>query len=79
MVCYTIPNMAKHLTAQQVEEVPHGAAVSDFDELADDQQQTLHELLDGEFGGQVDESLDGTIVRFTDYYRLRVAGMRASD
>jgi hypothetical protein len=72
--------MTRYLTAQPVEEVPQTEAVSDFDELGDDQQQAVRDLVCDEYADcRVDESLDGQVVRFTDYYRISVAGMRASD
>jgi len=55
--------MARYLTVRQVEEVPHSETISDFDELGDEQQQAVHDLVDGKYGGgQVDESLDGQVV-----------------
>jgi hypothetical protein len=72
--------MTRYLTAQPVEEVPQTESVSDFDELGDDQQQAVADLVCGEDGDcRVEESLDGAVVRFTDYYRIQAAGMRASD
>ncbi len=70
-------SMRHKLTATRVDEVPRTASVSDYDELDDDDQQTIQRLAAGE---TVDGSkVDREIVRFGEYYRLKHWGRHASD
>lgn len=70
--------MSRKLTAQEVEEVPETASVSDYDELPDAKQNAVRRLVTGE---SAEESirLDSDIVRFVDYYRIDSRGRQASD
>lgn len=70
--------MTGHLTAQQVDEVPQTATVSDYDELCEDEQAAVRRLAAGE---SVEEgpSLDADVVRYVDYYRIDSRGAQASD
>lgn len=72
--------MALRLTAQQIEEVPSTASVSDYDELSESSQQTVRRLAAGEtVADRTAGTLDGGVVRFGDYYRIRRSGLQASD
>ncbi|WP_340099643.1 hypothetical protein [Salinibaculum salinum] len=70
--------MARQLTAQQVDEVPQTATVSDYDELLEDEQAAVRRLVDGE-SVTGSTSLDSDVVRFTGYYRIESRGAQASD
>jgi len=72
--------MARYVTAEPLEEVPEDEQVTDFDELSARRQDRLLQAIDGEYvSGTVGGALDGRIVRYTDYYEVRVGGIRASD
>lgn len=64
-------------TATRVDDVSQVGRVHDYDELSEEAQHALYRLVAGE---TVDgDELDGTVVRFTDYYRIEAAGQQASD
>jgi hypothetical protein len=70
--------MALYLTAQEVDEVPRTASVSDYDQLSENQQETVRRLAAGEaVGGEA--GFDGDVIRFTSYYRVNSTGRQASD
>ena len=70
--------MVRHLTAQELDEVPQTATVSDYDELPEDEQTAIRRLVDGE-SVERGSSLDRDVVRFTGYYRIDSWGAQASD
>ncbi len=70
--------MVRNFTAQQVDEIPRSATVSDYDELCEDEQAAVRRLAAGESVEEGD-SLDGNIVRYVNYYRIDSRGAQASD
>ena len=71
--------MSSHIELRQINDVPAGARVADYDELGPETRTHLDALLSSETHGVPNAAQnsfeDYDVIRFTDYYEVRVGSV----